>query len=623
MATARLEENTPTFQENRRLIAGRYRTQSRIGQGRLGQIFSANDESYEKLGVERPVAIQLIPQSIVGNNHLFNKLNLGFTVLKAGAHPNIVKFLHFGRDANIGFIAMELLDGASLRQVLNGAETLPLEEVKPVVRGAGEALRLLHAKDMVHGNLTTSNIFITDDLEVRLLDVVPLDSAEAIFRGAAMSEQFGRCTVEDDVFGLACLTYEMLAGKHPFNYSPPNEARLAGLEAERIDSLTDSEWNALHRALIFEREHRTSSIANFMRELGIEGIERLRPTLNQAPLVEPSPRPVVEEIPRVIPVQRAAPAAPAVNVDPVALHENWPPNSREVEQKARPIRAVVLGMLLAGLSAWALLGEPEELLVGLIGYIDNSLDIGLTDRRNEIVAFETSNLGQPVITESALPIAASAGTSPAAAVEETPVVAESEQAEPVIADVPEESVSVLEQRPDHSEVATAPENESVRIADDETAIVETMIDETTINQATTVETSEAAAAQILPATETSSMPIQPQARMLVTEPVVTVSEGDGVARIVLQRDKSSTTPLIWWTIGNTAHVDADFIPANRQLVADASTEDGNVLHIPLINDSLAEPQESFYVYIGTGDSQLGNIEQIANVRVDIIDDDFR
>ena len=328
MTTAKLENNARRSEDDLHLIAGRYRTIDRIGRGRLGEIFAATDESFEEIGVEQHLAIQIIPESVVRNNKVFNQLNLGYSRLRTSTHPNIVDYRHFGRDGKFGYLAMELLDGASLRLLLDSAETLPLDEARPVIRGAGEALRFLHAKDILHGNLTTRNVFITDQLEVRLLDVLPVDPAEPLVRSIGTRSPFGGCTVEDDVFDLACLAYEILSGKHPFNYSPPTEARLAGLKAERIDSLPEREWEALRLALSFDDEQKMSSVAEFMREFGIQGTERIRPQLEQLATQDPVAYPAMEEASPVIqPVglgQMNVTTAPVAAVDPVSMIEICP-----------------------------------------------------------------------------------------------------------------------------------------------------------------------------------------------------------------------------------------------------------------------------------------------------------
>jgi serine/threonine protein kinase len=223
-----------------RLVAGRYRLHARIGSGRLGDIYEAHDEGYRELGVGGRVAIQLLPDRIALDHGLFSKLKLGYTVLRAGAHPNIVPYLDCDHDGKFGYLVMELLDGASLRFVLDDATTLSLDETLPVIRAVGDALQFLHAKSMIHGQLGASNVFITETLDVRLLDVVPLDSASTILRGVASRDPFSRADASDDIYALACLTYEMLAGKHPFNFHPPAEASAAGIRPARISSTKKS-----------------------------------------------------------------------------------------------------------------------------------------------------------------------------------------------------------------------------------------------------------------------------------------------------------------------------------------------------------------------------------------------
>jgi hypothetical protein len=604
MKPAVLAHSLQASHTEQHLIGGRYRTQTRIGSGRLGEIFAAIDENFENLGVEQHAAIQIIPQTIVGNNKLFNKLNIGYTMLKAGAHPNIVNYLQFGRDGNFGFLAMELLEGASLRTLLESAESLPPDEVKPVIRGVGAALLHLHAKHVVHGNLTTRNVFVGEDLEARLLDVVPLDSDDAIFRGAAMSEPFGRCTVRDDVFGLACLTYEMLSGKHPFNYCPPGEARSAGLEAERINSLTNDEWNALRLALSFEHEKRTSSVTEFMRDFGILGTERLRSEIEQPAIYETDTYAAVEEAAArtevAAPVQSIATAAPVAAVDPFSWNVDDRSDPRLRRNGRLSPRTALLGMLLAGLIAWTYYGQPEEHFANVIAYVDESMNLGLTGSGAEIIDVWTTDPGQPVLVDRGIPTADSPVTEPATAIDTTLTSSDLKNADSESVQTVEKSVSTAEEPSDQLAPVEPPTVEKA------TETVDEVINDK--------------AGEISAVTDTGST--QAEADMIVVDPVVTVSERDAAARIALRYNANSTTQLTWWTSEDTAISDQDFIAVKQQLATDASLADGNILHIPLINDSVPEPRESFYVNLGRLNTERGAIELVATVRVDIIDDDL-
>jgi hypothetical protein len=79
--------------------------------------------------------------------------------------------------------------------------------------------------------------------------------------------------------------------------------------------------------------------------------------------------------------------------------------------------------------------------------------------------------------------------------------------------------------------------------------------------------------------------------------------------------------LTWWTSEGTAIADQDFIAGKQQIVTGALLGEDNVLHVPLINDSVPEPRESFFVNLELRNTEHGQIEQRATVRVDIIDDD--
>ena len=109
--------------------------------------------------------------------------------------------------------------------------------------------------------------------------------------------------------------------------------------------------------------------------------------------------------------------------------------------------------------------------------------------------------------------------------------------------------------------------------------------------------------------------------MVVVDPFVSVSERDAAARITLQHNTNPTMQLTWWTSEGTAIADQDFIAGKQRIMTGASLGEDNILHVPLINDSVPEPRESFFVNLELRNTEHGKIERTATVRVDIIDDD--
>ena len=586
MSTLELGHEQHAARTDRRLVAGRYRLHAQIGHGRLGDIYEAEDEGYRELGVGRRVAIQLLPDRIALDQGLFSKLKLGYTVLRAGSHPNIVSYLDCEHDGKFGYLVMELLDGASLRFVLDDVTALPLDEALPVIRAIGDALQFLHAKSMVHGQLAAESVFITDNLEVRLLDVVPLDSASTILRGVASGDPFSRADASDDVYALACLAYEILAGKHPFNFHPPAEASLAGIKPARIRSLPEKQWSAISRALSFDRDERPATIRDFLADFGVTGTERLRSSeskpVDNAHLPQPThdetPAPRRPEAPLKKHSATPAPTSPAVVSAPAPRDDKRRKMARARRTRASRIRSLFLAIVLAGLVAWYFYGQPRDDIANLPALVDAYL--------------------APVPVESGL-------AEPVASIEPPPPLETNAQAaaEPVAALPPQ---PVAEPLPEPVAEATAAET--------------------------------GAPPESGPAPLEAEGPLQAEAPLDAEGPLearaaaaspgntliqsfVTVYERDGAARIAFRRPVGTTGPVFWWTGDLSAIADSDYIALEQPAIAFASGEEAETLHIPLINDSLPEPRETFYVFLGQRNAESGRLEPIARVRVDVNDDD--
>jgi serine/threonine protein kinase len=539
-------------QTDRHLVAGRYRLLARVGRGRLGEIYEADDVQHIDLAVERHVAIQLLPERVTLDRGLFNKLKLGHTVLRAAPHPNIVPILDFDHDGRFGYLVTDLLKGASMRVILDDAAMLPLDEVIPVVRAVGDALQFLHAKSIVHGRLTAENVFVTEDFEVRLLDVMPLDSTISILGGVASGDPFSRYDIADDIYGLACLAYEMLTGKHPFNFHSLSEARRAELKPAHVESLPEKQWKALCHALTFDNEQRTPAIADFLREFGVEGTERLRPSEDAVAIASYSNSPA------------ATPVSPSTRTAPVARNEDALDLARSKGKIARRMPSLILAMILVGLGAWYLFGQPRDNVVWLLDYVDSYRD-------------DTS--------------AASGNTESA----EVPLT-----------------------------VATRPEAENdtrAGLTDSSLTTEDTAISEVEANAA--ARSSDDATNDDHASTADVDRSPQSDPQFTLMQSVIHVSEGDGSARIANPLPANSAGQIFWWTADDTAIAENDYIPAEKPRTGFASDDEAEALHVPLVDDSIPEPQETFYVYLGRHNPQLGRVETIARISVQINDDDLR
>ncbi len=606
MKTAEQSHEQQTDQTDRHLVASRYRLLTRIGRGRLGEIYEADDDQHRDLAVERRVAIQLLPDGVTLDRGLFNKLKVGYTVLRAAPHPNIVPILDFDHDGRFGYLVTGLLEGASMRVILDDVKTLPLHEVIPIVRAVGDALQFLHAKSIVHGRLTTENVFVTEDLEVRLLDVVPLDSTISILGGVASGEPFSRYDIADDIYGLASLTYEMLAGKHPFNFHALSEARRTGLNPARIDSLPEKQWNALCHALTFDSEQRTPAVADLLREFGIEGTERLRPSEDAVANHESSSGHLMNEVPTTAPSGAssssspvATPVSPFARTVSVARREDALDQARTKGKLARRMPSLILGMILVGLGAWYFFGQPRDNVVWLTDYVDSYLD-------------DTSAVkdytGLPV-NESDISPAASGNTESADVPLTIATRSEAEndtRAELTDSSLAEEDTAFSEVEANATEEATTEPADKQMIS--ETAAPQPNDDATTDDFASTADVDRSP---------------QSDPQFTLMQFVVHVFEGDGSARIANPLPADTARQIFWWTADDTAVAENDYIPAEEPRIGFALGEEAETLHVPLVDDSIPEPRETFYVYLGRYSPQRGRLETIARISVEINDDDLR
>jgi serine/threonine protein kinase len=262
-----------------RVLRGRYVLECRLGNGGMGTVFKAQDRYRCDLPqADRLVAIKFLHEKPGGRAEVLSSLRREFYCAQALSHPNIVKVYDLDRDGDDEFFTMEYLEGELLSRVIEHLDPLTMSRARAwaIIGELAAGLAHAHARNVVHADLKPQNIMITKSGEVRILDfgASSTDAAERN-NSSAVTPAYASCELvegqradpRDDLFALACVAYELLAGQHPFQRRRSTEARDLGLPIERPRGLTRRQWRTLAQGLAWRREERSVSVEDWMARL--------------------------------------------------------------------------------------------------------------------------------------------------------------------------------------------------------------------------------------------------------------------------------------------------------------------------------------------------------------------
>jgi serine/threonine protein kinase len=279
------------------LVRGRFELESILGEGGMGVVYRAVDRLHQEMEDRDPhVAIKILSAKFKRHPDALIALQRETRRAQLLAHENIVNVHTFDRDGSIVYMTMELLDGKSLRTIVAERPSggLPTAEVVPMIRAMAKALAYAHDNDIVHSDFKPANVFLTGKKQIKVLDfgvaraspkTEPLDASATLdSRGlggmtpAYASPQMleGRApTPSDDVFALAVVAHELLTGQHPFDYHPPDAARLRALKYAQFPGLSRSQRKALIRAFSEDEDSRHENAGAFLKEFEGSGNTRV------------------------------------------------------------------------------------------------------------------------------------------------------------------------------------------------------------------------------------------------------------------------------------------------------------------------------------------------------------
>ncbi len=143
---------------------GRYEIRSKIGEGGMGEVYLAEDAQ-----LRRRVALKILPGDLASNQDRMRRFIQEAQAAAALNHPNIAHIYEIGDSDGTNFIAMEFVDGKTLREKIHG-EKLELKVVLKHLLQVAEGLAKAHASGIVHRDLKPDNIMITRDGHAKILD---------------------------------------------------------------------------------------------------------------------------------------------------------------------------------------------------------------------------------------------------------------------------------------------------------------------------------------------------------------------------------------------------------------------------------------------------------------------
>ena len=205
---------------------GRFKITGTLGQGAMGTVYRAHDPL-----IERTVAIKTVACAGLSKDEALAFEQRFYREAKSAgrlSHPNIVTIHDVGRNESLAFIAMEFLDGQSLRELLDSGVVLPAERCVEIAADVAEGLAFAHANGVVHRDIKPANIMVLANGSVKISDfgVALIPSGSTTVEGTAFGspkymspEQVTGQKVDgrSDIFSLGAVLYEMLAGRPAFD----------------------------------------------------------------------------------------------------------------------------------------------------------------------------------------------------------------------------------------------------------------------------------------------------------------------------------------------------------------------------------------------------------------------
>ena len=277
------------------VLEGAYRLVRLMGEGGMGAVYEAI-----QLRLNKRVAVKLMARELAQNQEALARFHREAEITSQLGHPHLVNVVDFGlAETGEPYMVMEYLEGEDLEHRLLAEGCLPIEAVVHITKQVASALGAAHARDVVHRDLKPANIFLVrvpGELDfVKVLDfgISKVKAARAkLTRATAVigtpnymspEQAAGRVDETDhraDQWALACIVWEMLAGRTPFIADDPSPLfyQITTLDPpsllQLVPELPPEVEGVLRKALAKKPAERFSTIREFSRAFEEAGLGR-------------------------------------------------------------------------------------------------------------------------------------------------------------------------------------------------------------------------------------------------------------------------------------------------------------------------------------------------------------
>jgi len=223
-----------------KVLANRYELFERVGEGGMSVVYKAKDRL-----LNRFVAIKILKPEFIGDQKFIESFRRESQNAASMSHPNIVNIYDVGREGNIHYIVMELIEGRALSDYIREQGPMAYPKVIALSKQIASALAFAHKNHIIHRDVKPHNVMITPNGTAKITDfgiakavnaATIVDNTDGIVGSvhyfSPEQARGGYVDEKSDIYSLGIVMYEMLTGQVPFDVDNPVNIALQHINSE-------------------------------------------------------------------------------------------------------------------------------------------------------------------------------------------------------------------------------------------------------------------------------------------------------------------------------------------------------------------------------------------------------